>query len=36
MNTKKQKEKNNKSKEIKINKVDEKVFARIKTKFREY
>jgi len=35
MNTKKQKE-NNKSKEIKINKVDEKTFDRIKTKFREY
>jgi hypothetical protein len=35
MNTKKQKE-NNKNKEIKVNKIDEKVFARIKTKFREY
>ena len=37
MNTKKQKENNkSKSKEIKNNKIDEKVFARIKTKFREY
>jgi len=35
MNTKKQKE-NNKNKEIKINKIDEKTFDRIKTKFREY